>query len=142
MRLLAPHLPDAGWAPTVVTLEPSAYEGRLDRELEALVPSSLPHSARIASGQPCALRNFSGRILGISIDSSEAELKARVAELAVEASRILQAGVNAGELRVEVNSDYLGGGYSVVGDLERDAIRDVWFDRVERFVGERVAPRQ
>jgi hypothetical protein len=42
VRLLAPHLPDAGWAPTVVTLEPSAYEGRLDRELEALVPSSLP----------------------------------------------------------------------------------------------------
>jgi hypothetical protein len=42
VRLLAPHLADAGWAPTVVTLEPSAYEGRLDRELEALVPASLP----------------------------------------------------------------------------------------------------
>ena len=42
VRLLAPYLADAGWAPTIVTLEPSAYEGRLDRDLEALVPSSLP----------------------------------------------------------------------------------------------------
>src|SRR4026207_1305491 len=29
VRLLAPHLPAAGWRPTVVTLEPSGYEGRL-----------------------------------------------------------------------------------------------------------------
>ena len=41
VRLLAPHLEDAGWTPTVVTLEPSAYEGRLDPGLEALVPASL-----------------------------------------------------------------------------------------------------
>jgi glycosyltransferase involved in cell wall biosynthesis len=41
VRLLAPHLEAAGWAPTVVTLEPSAYEGRLDRDLEALVPASV-----------------------------------------------------------------------------------------------------
>jgi glycosyltransferase involved in cell wall biosynthesis len=41
VRLLAPHLEAAGWSPTVVTLEPSAYEGRLDPRLEALVPKSL-----------------------------------------------------------------------------------------------------
>ncbi len=41
VRLLAPHLPEAGWSPTIVTLEPSAYEGRLDRDLEALVPPGL-----------------------------------------------------------------------------------------------------
>ncbi len=41
VRLLAPHLEEAGWSPTVVTLEPSAYEGRLDPRLEALVPKSL-----------------------------------------------------------------------------------------------------
>jgi len=41
VRLLAPHLEDAGWTPTVVTLERSAYEGRLDPDLEALVPSSV-----------------------------------------------------------------------------------------------------
>lgn len=42
VRLLAPHLAQAGWAPTIVTLEATAYEGRLDRDLEALVPPSLP----------------------------------------------------------------------------------------------------
>src|SRR6266498_987560 len=31
VRLLAPHLAAAGWAPTVVTLEASAYEGRVVR---------------------------------------------------------------------------------------------------------------
>jgi glycosyltransferase involved in cell wall biosynthesis len=41
VRLLAPHLQDAGWTPTVVTLERSAYEGRLDPDLEALVPQSV-----------------------------------------------------------------------------------------------------
>ena len=41
VRLLAPHLPEAGWTPTVVTLNPSAYEGRLDPDLEALVPPSV-----------------------------------------------------------------------------------------------------
>jgi hypothetical protein len=41
VRLLAPHLEAAGWSPTVVTMEPSAYEGRLDPDLLSLVPSSL-----------------------------------------------------------------------------------------------------
>lgn len=41
VRLLAPHLPAAGWTPTIVTLEPSAYEGRLDTNLEALIAPSL-----------------------------------------------------------------------------------------------------
>jgi glycosyltransferase involved in cell wall biosynthesis len=41
VRLLAPHLAETGWSPTVVTLERSAYEGRLDPGLEALVPASL-----------------------------------------------------------------------------------------------------
>ncbi|HTY76884.1 MAG TPA: glycosyltransferase [Candidatus Bathyarchaeia archaeon] len=40
-RLLAPHLPDHGWEPTVVTVDPRDYETRLDPELAAMVPSSL-----------------------------------------------------------------------------------------------------
>ena len=41
VRLLAPHLPAAGWEPTVVTVDPSGYEGRLDPGLASLVPSSI-----------------------------------------------------------------------------------------------------
>jgi hypothetical protein len=41
VRLLAPHLPAAGWEPTVVTVDPAAYEGALDPDLAALVPSTV-----------------------------------------------------------------------------------------------------
>jgi hypothetical protein len=41
VRLLAPHLEDAGWKPTIVTMTPDAYEGTLDPRLAAMVPASL-----------------------------------------------------------------------------------------------------
>ncbi len=41
IRLLAPHLRASGWEPTVLTVEPSVYEERLDPELLSLVPSDL-----------------------------------------------------------------------------------------------------
>jgi hypothetical protein len=41
VRLLAPHLPQAGWHPTVVTVAAEGYEGRLDPGLASLVPPSL-----------------------------------------------------------------------------------------------------
>ncbi|MBM3778636.1 MAG: glycosyltransferase family 4 protein [Acidimicrobiia bacterium] len=41
VRLLAPHLPAFGWTPTVLTVEPDAYEGALDWDLSRLVPGSV-----------------------------------------------------------------------------------------------------
>jgi Glycosyltransferase Family 4 len=41
VRLLAPHLPKHGWEPTVVSVDPAGYEGRLDTGLAELVPASL-----------------------------------------------------------------------------------------------------
>jgi hypothetical protein len=41
VRLLAPHLASHGWEPTVLTVDPRDYEGRLDPALAASVPSSL-----------------------------------------------------------------------------------------------------
>ena len=72
-----------------------------------------------------AVRGFPGRVLGMSIDSTAAELTTHVTALATAAGELARAHVTTGQLRVEVNADYLGGGYSVVGDLERDAIRTV-----------------
>src|SRR6267142_4302475 len=42
VRLLAPHLEAYGWRPTVLTVAEQDYEGRIDPELAALVPASLP----------------------------------------------------------------------------------------------------
>jgi glycosyltransferase involved in cell wall biosynthesis len=41
VRLLAPHLEQYGWVPTVLTVDRSANEGRQDPDLEAMVPSDL-----------------------------------------------------------------------------------------------------
>src|ERR1039458_4344322 len=41
MRLLAPHLERYGWRPTVVTVDPRDYEGRLDPDLAKLVDPHL-----------------------------------------------------------------------------------------------------
>jgi hypothetical protein len=41
VRLLAPYLPAFGWEPTVVSVAPASYEGRLDPDLATLVPESV-----------------------------------------------------------------------------------------------------
>jgi hypothetical protein len=64
VRLLAPHLEANGWIPTVLTIWPDAYEGRLDPDLEALVPQSLVvERARAIS--PAETRRFGVGDLGI-----------------------------------------------------------------------------
>lgn len=72
-----------------------------------------------------AIRHYPGRVLGISIDSSAVELTARVIEFALDAARRVEHKLTEKDLRVDVIDDYLGGGYAIVGDLERDAIRTV-----------------
>jgi len=41
VRLLAPHLAEFGWHPTVLTVDPSANESRQDPDLAAMVPTDL-----------------------------------------------------------------------------------------------------
>src|SRR5437763_14936367 len=41
VRLLAPYLPLFGWDPTVLTVDPRAYEGRLDAVLAGTVPAAV-----------------------------------------------------------------------------------------------------
>ena len=41
VRMLAPHLPEYGWEPTVVSVDPRDYESRLDPGLLEFVPQSL-----------------------------------------------------------------------------------------------------
>jgi D-cysteine desulfhydrase len=62
-------------------------------------------------------------ILGVSIDEPEADLRAKVAHLATETARGIGAPRAFTTEDVRVDDRYLGAGYGVMGDLERDAIR-------------------
>ena len=61
-------------------------------------------------------------ILGISIDETQADLQAKVADLATRtAAHLGRADVFTPD-EILVNDSYLGAGYGIVGDLEREAV--------------------
>jgi D-cysteine desulfhydrase family pyridoxal phosphate-dependent enzyme len=66
---------------------------------------------------------FEGKILGISVDETEAILQKRVASLASATTDFLGETVKIYPQDVLVCADYLGGGYGVMGAPEIEAIR-------------------
>ncbi len=66
---------------------------------------------------------FSGHILGISVHRPAEELKMQVAALATATATHLGLGMLPLAERVEINDDYLGGGYAIIGETEREAIK-------------------
>ena len=69
------------------------------------------------------LFGYGGKVLGISVDEPQRVLQERVAKLASESSELLGERIEFSPDEVLVNTDYLGGGYGVMGDPEREAIR-------------------
>ena len=63
-----------------------------------------------------------GQVLGISIDEPEQDLQETVAFLANEAADRLGCKICLRADDIQVNADYLGKGYGVMGGLEREAI--------------------
>lgn len=72
-----------------------------------------------------AAYGFRGRILGISIDRQADELKTQAAALATATATHLDLKTVSIHDFVEVNDDYLGDGYGVLNDGDREAIRMV-----------------
>ncbi len=66
---------------------------------------------------------YEGRILGISIMEREESFRLRIAKLASETAALLGLEITISPDEVLLRDDYLGAGYAVVGDLEREAIR-------------------
>ena len=69
------------------------------------------------------LYDFTGRILGISIDEPEEILQLRVARLATEVAARLQSTATFDPEDVIVNADYASPGYGVLTERERQAVR-------------------
>ncbi len=66
---------------------------------------------------------FKGKVLGISIDEPEAQLKAHVSELASQASEKLGERIKFTDNDVLANENYCQAGYGVFGAGEREAIK-------------------
>lgn len=69
------------------------------------------------------LFGFNGQILGISVDEAENILKARVVDLAMQVTDLIGNRHSIALDEIMVNEEYLGGGYGVMGEAEREAIR-------------------
>jgi D-cysteine desulfhydrase len=66
---------------------------------------------------------YRGRILGISIDRPADDLKMQVSALATATATHLDLKTFAVRDGVEVNDDYIGDGYGIMNDTDREAIR-------------------
>ncbi len=66
---------------------------------------------------------YAGKVLGISIDETEATLKALVSGLASDASERLGPRIDFSPDEVLANDSYCKAGYGVLTDLEREAVR-------------------
>jgi D-cysteine desulfhydrase len=100
----------------------------LNLAIDTMVVASSSAGTQAGMVLGAVARGFRGRVLAISIDATVEELTGHVTKIAHEAAKLAQVSPEiAGKLAaaIAVNADYLGGGYSVVGELERDAIRTV-----------------
>jgi D-cysteine desulfhydrase family pyridoxal phosphate-dependent enzyme len=69
------------------------------------------------------LFGFQGQVLGISVDEPAEILQARVAELSSGVADFMGERLIFTPQDIRVNADYLGGGYGVVSDSDRESIR-------------------
>jgi len=121
-----PHLiPYGGSNPTGASAYAFAIQELMSQEVDPdwiVFPSS---SGGTQAGLVVGARlyQYPGRVLGISVDESSEVLKDRVARLATQTSAFLGEKLAFSADDILVNADYLGGGYGVFGEGEREAIR-------------------
>ena len=111
----------AGYALAMVELaEQSAALGVTFDRIVFASSSGGTHAGLVVGA---SLTGFAGQVLGVSIDHSERELQAHVADLATLTARLLNRSDTYAPAQISANADYLGGGYAVIGAAEREALR-------------------
>ncbi len=63
------------------------------------------------------------RVLGISVDELEDVLQARVADLANQMLQLFDAPIHLDPADILVNADFIGPGYGVLTDAEKEAVQ-------------------
>jgi L-cysteate sulfo-lyase len=94
----------------------------LDIRLDAIVFASSSGGTQAGLAAGAWALGWDAPLFGISVDKPAAELQARVADLATRTARHLGRAHEFANADIRVNDDYLGRGYAVMGDLEREAI--------------------
>ena len=69
------------------------------------------------------LYGFTGKILGISIDHPAVKMQNKIAGLAGEASERIGEKITFAPNEILINDEFIGPGYGVMGELEKNAIR-------------------
>lgn len=144
MASLAAELRDAGRKPYVIPVGGSTAIGALGyvaamfelqtqlteqgRGVDHLLFATSSGGTQAGIVLGARLAGFEGRVTAISIDQtpdgqSDEKFLAGVGAIANEAATLLKCDLRLNAEDFHTNYDYLGAGYGVVGDLERDAIR-------------------
>jgi D-cysteine desulfhydrase family pyridoxal phosphate-dependent enzyme len=121
-----PYLIPLGASNALGTL---AYQAAFDEFLVQSVQADWMVVASSSGGTQAGLAlgarlaSWPGRVLGISIDEPRADLQITVAGLATAAADRLGKKITLLPEEIQVNADYLGEGYGILGEPEREAIR-------------------
>ncbi len=65
---------------------------------------------------------YTGKVLGISVDEKKDVLQERIARLAADTAHLLGENITFSPNEIDVDDRYLGKGYGVMGEPEREAI--------------------
>lgn len=113
-----------GYVQAMIELNDQLSKGRIKVDTIVFATSSGGTQAGMVVG--ARISGFEGKIQGISIDqrsSQEPSYQSELAAIANEAAKLIDSRYEFTEDDFTVNYDYLGLGYGVVGNLERESIR-------------------
>jgi 1-aminocyclopropane-1-carboxylate deaminase/D-cysteine desulfhydrase-like pyridoxal-dependent ACC family enzyme len=111
----------AGYALAMAELLEQARAAGVRFDRVVVASSSGGTQAGLVAG--ARLHGFEGEVLGISIDEERAALQSTVARLAAETAALLGQPHALAPGDISVDANYLGGGYGVMDQPEREAIR-------------------
>jgi len=110
----------AGFVAALEELDQQLKQGRLSVDRVVFATSSLGTQAGLCVGAKAL--GFRPELAGIAIDSTRDEIRAGVADLAARTIRRLGLAASLSAEEVVAYDGYLGGGYAVLGEPEREAI--------------------
>jgi D-cysteine desulfhydrase len=94
-----------------------------DLDLDAVVFASSSGGTQVGLMVGAKALRFKGQVVGISVAKKKRGLREILRELASETAELLRLDLSFDETDFVVYDDYVGGGYGVMGDPEREAIR-------------------